>query len=114
MSDYLTDADLAKVYRVTFDARTKWRNILLALNISAATIDSIGTKWQDNPDDCYREGLLEWLKGWERSWESMVEALCNPTVGHVRIAKTIERDHVQSCTGEDNPTDVKPDGKLIF
>ncbi|XP_064389734.1 uncharacterized protein LOC135337711 isoform X2 [Halichondria panicea] len=109
MSDYLTDADLAKVYRVTFDARTKWRNILLALNISSATIDSIGTKWQDNPDDCYREGLLEWLKGWERSWESMVEALCNPTVGHVRIAKTIERDHVQSCTGEDNPTDVKPD-----
>ncbi len=60
MSNYLTDNDLGKLYSATFDAQTKWRNILLALEISSATIDSISTKWHDDPDDCYREGLLEW------------------------------------------------------
>ncbi len=96
MSNYLTDADLGKLYSATFDARTKWRNILLALEISSATINGIGTKWHDNPDDCYREGLLEWLKGGERSWEDVVKALSNPTVGHIHIARTIEKDYVQS------------------
>ena len=108
MSDtYLTIADLGKLYIATFDARVKWRNFLLVLEISSDTIDSIGTKWRDDPDDCYREGLKEWLKGGERSWEDVVKALSSPIVGHVHIARTIERDHLQSS----NPTDVKSEGK---
>ena len=106
MSDYLTIADLKKLYLVTFEARIKWRNILLILDISPATINNIGTKWRDDPNDCYREGLLEWLKGGERSWEDVVKALF--IVGHSYIARTIERDHLQSS----NPTDVKSDGKF--
>ena len=107
MSDYLTIADLNKVYLATFEARIKWRNILLMLEVSAATIRSIGKEWNNYPDDCYREGLLEWLNEGERSWKSMVKALSSPTVGHVHIARTIERDHLQSS----NPTDVKSEGK---
>ena len=107
MSDYLTIADLNKVYLATFEARIKWRNILLMLEVSAATIRSISKEWANNPDDCYREGLLEWLKEGERSWKSMVEALSSPTVGHSDIARTVERDHLQSS----NPTDVKSEGR---
>ncbi|XP_064389606.1 uncharacterized protein LOC135337594 isoform X3 [Halichondria panicea] len=99
MSDYLTIADLNKVYLATFEAR----NILLMLEVSAATIRSISKEWNNDPDDCYREGLLEWLNEGERSWQSMVKALSSPTVGHIHIARTIERDHLQSS----NPTDVK-------
>ncbi|XP_064389656.1 serine/threonine-protein kinase Sgk1-like isoform X2 [Halichondria panicea] len=106
MSDYLTIEDLKKVYLVTFDARVKWRNILLVLDVSPATINNVGTKWRDNPDDCYREGLSEWLTGGERSWEDVMAALSSPIVGHSDIASTIEREHVQS-TGASNPTDVK-------
>ncbi len=110
MSNYLTDADLEKLYLATFDARSKWRNILLALTISLDTINSISTKWHDKLDDCYREGLSEWLKGGERSWEYMVEALSNPTVGFSDLARTIERDHVRSTGhGASNSTD---EGKL--
>ncbi|XP_064389884.1 uncharacterized protein LOC135337826 isoform X2 [Halichondria panicea] len=112
MSDYLTIADLNKVYLATFDARIKWRNILLMLEVSAATIRSIGKEWNNDPDDCYREGLLEWLTDGERRWEDMVEALSSPTVGHVHIARTIEKDHVQS-TGASNPNDVKSEVQLI-
>ena len=96
MSDYLTIADLGKLYVATFDARIKWRNFLLVLEISSDTIDSIGTKWRDDPDECYREGLKEWLKGGERSWEDVVKALSSPIVGHVHIANTIEKYHLQS------------------
>ena len=110
MSDYLTIEDLGDLYIATFDARIKWRNFLLVLKISSDTIDSIGTKWQDDPDDCYREGLKEWLKGRERSWEDIIKALSSPIVGHSDIARTIERDHVQSTSGS-NPTDVKSEGK---
>ncbi len=110
MSDYLTIEDLKKVYLVTFDARVKWRNVLLVLDVSPATINSVGTKWRENPDDCYREGLSEWLTGGERSWEDVMEALSSPIVGLSYIARTIERDHLQS-TGASNPTNVKSEGK---
>ena len=107
MSDYLTIADLKKLYLVTFDARIKWRNILLILDVPSATIDSIGKEWSNNPDDCYREGLKEWINEGEKSWTDMVEALSSPIVGDVHIARTIEKDHLQSTSG----TDVKSEGK---
>ena len=77
------------VYTKTYKARNKWRNILLALKVDNATIDSIGAKWRDNPDNCYREGLDVWLRGEEKSWKDVVEALSSPTVGHSGIAKEI-------------------------
>ncbi len=98
MSDYLTIADLGDLYIATCDARIKWRSILLALEISSDTIDSIGMKWSNDPDDCYREGLVKWLNEGERSWEDVVEALSNPIVGHSDIARIIERVHLQSTT----------------
>ncbi len=110
MSDYLTIADLGKLYIATFDARIKWRNFFLVIKISSDTIDSIGKEWNNNPDECYREGLKEWLKSGERSWEDVVKALCSPIVGHVHIARTIEKDYLQS-TDASNPTDVKSEGK---
>ncbi len=98
------------MYLATFDARIKWQNILLMLEVSAATLETIGTKCSNNPDDCYREGLLEWLKGGERSWRDIVKALSSPTVGHSDIARTVEKDHVHSTT----PTDVNSEGKCQY
>ncbi len=91
---YIITDDLRLLYTATFEARNKWRNILLNLKVSIATIESIGSKFRDNPDECYREGLVEWLKGEERSWEDVVEALSSPIVGHNDIATTIERNHI--------------------
>ena len=93
----ITLADLKKVYRITFEARKEWKNILLELEVSSATIRSIGVRCHDDPKDCYREGLSEWLEGGERSWGDLVEALSSPTVGHSDIAMVIERDYIQSA-----------------
>ncbi len=83
------------MYLVSFDARIKWRNILLILDVSPATIDSIGKEWSNNPDECYREGLKEWLNEGEKSWKDMAEALSSPIV----IARIIEKSHLQSTGG---------------
>ena len=92
-------SDLKKVYRTTFEARNKWRNILLELDVNRVTISSIGTTWRNHPEDCYREGLSEWLGGGERSWGDIVKALSSPTVGHSDIAAVIEGDFIQSAQG---------------
>ena len=92
----ITTADLKTVYKVTYEARNKWRNILLELGVSSAAINSIGMRWHENPEDCYREGLSEWLKGGERSWGDLVEALSSHTVDHCDITMVIKRDYIKS------------------
>ena len=96
----ITSSDLKSVYTVTFEARNKWRNILLSLDFENGTIKNIGEKWHDNAEDCYREGLSEWLEGGERSWGDLVKALSNPTVGHIDIAVQINEEHICSVTPE--------------
>ena len=91
----ITIADLRKVYKATFEARNEWKNILLELEVSSANIDNIGVRCRDNPKDCYREGLKEWLEGGEISWKDLVEALSSPTVGHNVVATVIVRDYIQ-------------------
>lgn len=103
----LTVADLKDVYVATFHARNKWRNILLHLEVPPTTINSIGVAWGNNPDDCYREGLSEWLTSGNRSWKDVVDALSSPIVDHSDIAKTIEQGHIHS-----SETPAKTSGKL--
>ncbi len=105
-------ADLEEVYAATVDARGKWRNILFSLDIPTATINSIGVAGKNNPDICYREGLVEWLKGGQRSWKDVVEALSTPTVGYEGIAKAIEKLHIKSAddTTDKTSTDTPPLG----
>ena len=76
----LTLADLKEVYRTTFEAHNKWKNILLELDVSHTVIQAIEVRNRDRYEDCYREGLSTWLKGGtERTWRDLVKALSNPT-----------------------------------
>ena len=62
---------------------------MLELGFTADEIDGIRKTFQNDPDDCYREGLSEWLKGGERSLKDLMEALSSPTVGHSDIAESL-------------------------
>ncbi len=104
---------LNDVYVKTFEARNKWRNILLALKVNPATIDSIGVKWRDNPDDCYREGLAEWLRGGEKKWSDVMEALSSPTVGHSGIARALEGSYVHQEKGSGGKEDRTPASNVV-
>lgn len=110
MSNKITDIE--EVYTATFDARSKWRNILFALEVSTATINSVGVAGKSDPDTCYREGLSEWFKGGPRTWSDIAAALSTPTVGHEDIAKMIEQDHpVQTIDDDVVPSDTSPTEK---
>ena len=100
MAGSLTAGDLSRVYSSTYKARNKWSNILLALNVSNDTIESIGRTHRDNVDDCYRVGLSEWLSSGSGTWKDMAEALAGPTVGHNDVASGIEKEYLQPTGGE--------------
>lgn len=97
---------LKEVYTKTYEARDKWRNILLALDVPLDTIHSIGTTWNNKADDCYREGLSEWLKGGVRTWRDMAKALSSPIVGYSDLASAIDHESVKVGSTE-------PEGKYV-
>ena len=65
-SGIMSIPSLKLLYNATYDARVKWKNILLELDVDKATIDSIEVKCHGDPDDCYHEGLSGWLDGGEK------------------------------------------------
>ncbi len=93
IANCLTINDLNLVYSETYEARSKWQNILLELGVGKHSIDSISKKWRENPDDCYREGLSEWLNGDGRSWKNIANALTRPTVNLSNIASKLRKNY---------------------
>ena len=90
-SGKLSTKDLRKVQRAAWDARAKWYNIGLELDIDPGTLDTI-KRDNDNSDDRFRAMLTTWLKMTEPkpTWEVLVEALQSPTVGCGHLADLIE------------------------
>ena len=87
----LNTKDLRKVQRASWEARTKWYNIGLELNIDPETLNTIKEN-NDNIDDRFRTMLIAWLKMIDPkpTWEALAEALQSPTVGYEHLAGHIE------------------------
>ena len=84
----LSTKDLRKVQRAAWDARAKWYNIGLELDIDPGTLDTIKGN-NDNIDDRFRAMLTTWLKMVEPkpTWEALAEALRSPPVGYEHLAE---------------------------
>ena len=80
--------DLRKVQRATWEARTKWYNIGLELDIDPETLNTIKGN-NDNIDDRFRAMLTAWLKMVDPkpTWEALAEALQSPTIGYEHLAE---------------------------
>ena len=91
LSDRLSVDDLADVQRKLCDVKTEWYNLGLELGLRPPTLDSIGAKYKDDPSQCFRQVLSEWLKGVEPppTWQAMIEALNSPTVAQYHLAEKI-------------------------
>ncbi len=86
---------LKEVFGICYEARHKWSNMLLALDVSNSAIESIRMKFCNNPDDCFRTGLSEWLSsGTERTWEHIAAALSSPTVDCKDIADQVAKKYL--------------------
>ena len=86
----LGTSDLRKVYKAAWDARTKWYNVGLELDIDTATLDSIKAN-NDNVEDRFRAMLTTWLRAVNPrpTLAALAEALRSPTVGCGHLAEQI-------------------------
>ena len=85
----LSVKDLYPVYKALQGARNKWYFMGLALELSAADLDSIRKEFHDNPEDCLKEMLKKFLvKGDPKpTWQLFVDALKN--IGHGALAEEV-------------------------
>ena len=97
----LVSGNLGKVQDLIWDARPKWFNLGLNLNIDQATLTAIKQS-NSNVDDCFRDMLLEWLKSVEPPWEELLVALRKRSVGHKQLAKKIARKFNISIESDDS------------
>ena len=77
--------DLSKVQRAAWNARAKWYNIGLELNINPGTLDVIERNNMDI-NDRFRIMLTTWLRMVDPR-EALAEALRSPTVGCEELPK---------------------------
>ena len=84
----LSIKDLSKVQRAAWDARSKWCNIGLELNIDPGTLDVIERNNMDI-NDRFRIMLTTWLRTVDPrpTWGALAEALRSPTVGCEELAE---------------------------
>ena len=89
--DSIDISDLRKIQRVAWEARAKWYNIGLELDIAPGTLDVIQGNNRDI-DDCFRAMLTTWLKMVQPkpTLAALAEALQSPTVGFRHLAEQIQ------------------------
>ena len=83
--------DLRKVQRATWEARAKWYNIGVELEIDPGTLDTIKGN-NDDIDDRFRAMLMTWLKTVEPkpTLAALAEALQSPTVGFGHLTEQVQ------------------------
>ena len=83
--------DLSDVHTKLYDARSKWIDIGLALNISYGTLESIKNEQQNNSDRL-REMLAHRIQsGDDLTWANLSSCLRYPTIGRKDLAKEIDQ-----------------------
>ena len=89
---YLSQNDLKRVQETIWEARAQWYNLGLHLDITAGTLDSIELTNQRNPDRCFRDMLIKWLREHQQpTWSALAEALRSPSVGQSHLAEEISK-----------------------
>ena len=97
---YLTLDDLKGIQNSTWDARAKWFNLGVQLNVKPTSLEAIQQNNKDHPDKCMTEMLIVWLKlsNPRPTWSSLVTALKQETVGREDLADRIDRQHLKCTT----------------
>ena len=88
-----------------FPISNKWYELGLEFDISSDTLDNIKTSCQDNGERL-RECLKIFLKQVKPTptWEVIVKALSEPTIGNPQLAKQLEEQYLQKSQEKTGPT----------
>ena len=88
----LVPGNLSQLQILTLDAQPKWFNLGLALGVDHTKLKTIEADFRYSVERCFLEMLSTWLhmSSPELSWERLITALKQPTVGLDGLAKRIE------------------------
>ena len=100
IASILSDRDIKLVRREIYEARAKWYDIGIELEIPTGTLKSIKSMY-DSPAECLVEMLDTWLKQVDPkpSWRELINALEQPTVGEERLADRLKHKYYPSKKG---------------
>ena len=97
------------VFKTLWYARSKWHNIAIELGRNPNDLDVIRMRHHDNPDECFKEVLTDWLRQDcpKPTWSAMAAALQPPSVGFGQLAETVGKmqyigtNELVPCEGEE-------------
>ena len=94
----LSIQNLAEIQSTIWEARPKWYNLGLGLDIAADSLDAIGLANAQNPDSCFRAMLTQWLRGHhpKPTWNALADALESQPVGLGDLAKQLRYKYCHS------------------
>lgn len=92
-ADHLTITKFKSVWNKIWEARSKWQNIGIELDLEKNDLDAINATHGSDTDACFREMLSLWLKQTRSlpTWSKLIRALKRPAVGFQRLAEDIEK-----------------------
>ena len=96
MIGHLTPRDLKTVRTEIWEARLKWCDIGIELELNKSDLDTIQQNYTET-NKCFNEMLCEWLKriDLQPNWSSLVNALSAPAVGLGHLAEKVKIKHVR-------------------
>ncbi len=96
---YLSVNDLRVVHKALYRAQNRWLSIGLELGLELAVLSNIEVQYAIKGNDrCLMEMLAAWLKQLtpRPTWQSLVAALKDETVGEEEVAADIEQS-METC-----------------
>ena len=86
---FLKEGDLKEIMDKTWKAREKWFNIGIQLEMSVSDLKVISQNKSGQPDGCFVEMLVQWLRQGKATWEALINALKSEPVGYLQLANEI-------------------------
>ena len=86
---FLIESDIKELMDITWKAREKWFNIGIQLEMSVSDLKVISQNKSGQPDGCFVEMLVQWLRQGKATWEALINALKSEPVGYLQLANEI-------------------------
>ena len=106
----MTSKDLRTVRDAVWDARTKWMNIGIELDLQQSDLTAIEAAHRSDIGRCLTEMLTLWLKQVDPppTWSKMVAALQHRIIGEGELAEQVESKYVHQCSKTSDIIDSGP------
>ena len=103
------DLELSTVINELYEARHKWFDIGIQLQLDHSELKSIEDKYRSDPGDCFRQMFISWKTSSSqapKAWSTLANVLRQPSIRYDELAVKIEEKYCQPqkiTTGEKRP-----------